>query len=71
MVDTMGVIPREKALSTSQLKNVSKVWYEQWRGEIPLGVGFVDLEEFKEAFLHRFFPLELREKKMVEFMNLC
>ena len=46
MVDTMGVAPRDKALATSQLKNVSKVWYEQWRGEIPLGVGFVDLEEF-------------------------
>lgn len=29
----------------------------------------VDWEEFKEAFIYRFFPLELRDKKMVEFMN--
>ena len=32
--------------------------------------GPVDWEEFKEAFLDRFFPIEWREKKMVEFMNL-
>ena len=32
--------------------------------------GLLDLEVFKEAFLDGFFPLEWREKKMVEFMNL-
>ena len=31
----------------------------------------VDWDEFKYAFLDRFFPLECREKIMVEFMNLC
>ena len=40
------------------------------RGEIPLERGPVDWEEFKKDFLDRFFPLELREKNMVEFMNL-
>ena len=32
--------------------------------------GPVDWEEFKEAFLDRLFPLELREKKIVEFISL-
>ena len=32
--------------------------------------GPVDWEVFKEAFLYRFFTIEWRENKMVEFMNL-
>ena len=31
----------------------------------------VDWEEFKEAFLDRFCPLEWSENKMVQFINLC
>ena len=32
--------------------------------------GPVDWGVFKSAFLDRFFPLELRERKMQEFINL-
>ncbi|XP_069147061.1 uncharacterized protein [Solanum lycopersicum] len=72
VVYVMGVTPREKAeLAAYQLKDVSQVWFEQWRIERPLERGPVDWEEFKEAFQDKFFPLEWREKNMVEFMNLC
>ena len=40
------------------------------RGVIPLERGPISWEEFEEDFLDRFFPLELREDKMFEFMNL-
>ena len=71
VVDAMVVTPRDKAeLAAYQLKHVAQVWFEKWRVERPLESDLVDWEEFKEAFLDRFFPLEWREKKMVEFMNL-
>ena len=46
------------------------MWFEKWRSERPLERDPVDLEEFKEAFLDRFFLLDWREKKMVEFTIL-
>ena len=71
VVDVMGVTPRENAkLAAYQLKDVVQVWFEQWRVERPFERGLAYFEEFKDAFLDRFFPLEWREKKMVEFMNL-
>ena len=46
----------------------SVVWaMEGWEA---LKDGPVDWDVFKEAFLCRFFPLELREKKIVEIMNI-
>ena len=44
--------------------------YKKKRGITPLRDGPVYWESFKEGFLDRLFPLEWREKKMVEFMNL-
>ena len=71
MVDSMGLTPREKAeLAAYQLKVVAHVWFEKWRSKRPLERELVDSEESKEDFLDRFFPLEWREKKMVEFENL-
>ena len=35
-----------------------------------MDAGPLDWEEFKVAFLDRFFPLELREAKVQEFINL-
>ena len=66
----MDVGACEKAeLAAYQLKGVAQIWFDQWKGE--KGNGYVVLwEEFKLAFLNRFFPLELREAKLVEFMNL-
>ncbi|KAH0669578.1 hypothetical protein KY285_023739 [Solanum tuberosum] len=56
-------------LAAYQLNGVAQIWFDQWKGE--KGNGYVVLwEEFKLAFLNRFFRLELREAKLVEFMNL-
>ncbi|XP_049382853.1 uncharacterized protein LOC125847230 [Solanum stenotomum] len=67
----MGVSPREKAeLASYKLKDVAQVWFEQWRDERPIGADPIDWGVFKTALLDRFFPLELREQKLVEFSNL-
>ena len=71
VVDSMGVTPREKEeLASYKLNDVAQVLFEQWRVDRPFKTGLVNWNEFKEEFLDRFFPLERREKKMVEFMNL-
>ena len=71
MLDDMGVSPMAKAdLASYQPKDVSQVFFEQWRSERLLENGPSDWEELKEAFLYTLFPLELRENNMVEFMNI-
>ena len=57
-------------LAAYQLKDVSQVWFKQWRSERHLERRLVDFDEFNEAFLDMFFPLEWREKKIAEFMNI-
>ncbi|WMV18595.1 hypothetical protein MTR67_011980 [Solanum verrucosum] len=71
ILDAMGVTPREKVkLASYQLKDVAEAWFEKLRDERPIGADPIDWGVFKTAFLDRFFPLELREQKLVEFMNL-
>ncbi|XP_049345422.1 uncharacterized protein LOC125809933 [Solanum verrucosum] len=71
ILSTMGLSSGEKGeLASYQLKDLAQIWYEQWKGERPKGAGSINWEVFKEAFLDRFFSLELREQKLVEFMNL-
>lgn len=48
---------------------VAQVWYTQWKSERVDEVT-IGWEDFKLTFLDCFFPLELREAKMREFMNL-
>lgn len=57
-------------LATYQLKDVSQAWYVQWRDNRPLMGGPLTWEIFKNAFLDRFFHREMREEKVVEFINL-
>ena len=67
----MGVYSSEKAeLATYQLKDVSQTWYVQWRDNRSLRGGPVTWEIFKEAFIDRFFPREMIEEKVTEFINL-
>ena len=48
VVDAMGVAPREKVeLVAYQLKDVPKMWFEQWKDERPLLEGPEDCEAFK------------------------
>ena len=46
------------------------MWFEQWRDKRPVRAHPVDWGMFMVVFLDNFFPLELREKDSVEFMNL-
>ena len=72
MKDAMAMTSREKVeLASYQLKEVAQVWFEQWRDERPVRASSVDWGVFKTAFIDRFFPLESREKDLVEFLNLC
>ena len=71
IVAIMGVPPHEKAeLVAYQLKGVAIVWFDQWVNNRGDDVGPLYWEEFKVAFLDRFIPLELREAKVQEFINL-
>jgi len=67
----MGLTTVEKAdLASCQLRDVAQIWHELWKDNRPIGEGSIEWEEFKREFLDRFFPLELRELKMQEFINL-
>ena len=67
----MGVTFREKVeLVAYHLKDVTQVWFEQWWDERRVRGGLIDWAVFNMTFLVRFFPLELREKMLLEFMNL-
>ena len=70
VVTIIGVTPVEKAeLAAYQLKGVAHIWFEQWKELRGVDV-LPTWDEFKTAFLDHFFPLELREAKMREFLNL-
>ncbi|XP_069144491.1 uncharacterized protein [Solanum lycopersicum] len=61
----------EKAeLASYQLKDVAQTWYVQWRDNRLLRGGLVTWVIFKAAFLDRFFPREMSEEKVMEFINL-
>ena len=67
----MGLSTSEKAeLATYQLKDVAQAWYVQWRDNRPSRGGSVTWEIFKKAFLDWFYPREMRESKVVEFISL-
>ena len=71
VVDAMGVTPIEKQeLASYQLNNVAQVWLQQKRDKRPIREGPVDWEVFRITFLDRFSPIEMRERKSVEFVNL-
>ena len=67
----MGVTSSEKdELTSYQLKDVAQTWYLYCRDNRTLKGGPVTWEIFKAAFLDRFFPREMREEKVTEFINL-
>lgn len=66
----MEVSSREKIeLATYQLKGVAQVWFTQWASKRvdELWIGW---EELKIAFLDYFFPLGLKDAKLIKFINL-
>ncbi|XP_049357000.1 uncharacterized protein LOC125821630 [Solanum verrucosum] len=65
------VTPVEKAeLAAYQLKDVSLLWLSQWKGVRPVEAGPMEWERFMNGFVDRFFPLEVKEAKILEFVNL-
>ena len=61
----------EKAeFATYQLEEVAQVWFVQWKVNRPLRGGPLTWEIFKKAFLDQFFSLDMKEVKVVEFINL-
>lgn len=71
VVDAMEVTSREKVeLAAYQLKNVTQVWFEQWRDAKHIRADPIYWKVFKTIFLNTFFRLGLRDTMLVEFINL-
>ena len=67
----MGVSFKEKAeLASYQLKEVAQVWYTQWKDNRLVESDPIELEEFKKAFLGKYFPRKKNEFKIEDFINL-
>ena len=67
----MGVSSEENAeLDTYQPKYVAQVLYEHWNDERLVIEGRITWGAFKMILLGRFIPLELKEMKMQEFINI-
>ena len=66
-----GVTSRDKEeLSSYQLKDVAQVWYTQWKGNRQEESGPIEWEAFKDVFLGKYFPRDMMEVNMEEFINL-
>ncbi|XP_015060305.1 uncharacterized protein LOC107006210 [Solanum pennellii] len=66
----MRVTSRDKAEFPSyQLRKVAQVWYIQLKDNRLVESGPIEWEEYKEAFLGKYFPHEWREVKVEEFIN--
>ncbi|XP_047259186.1 uncharacterized protein LOC124891501 [Capsicum annuum] len=57
-------------LASYRLKDLAYDWVVAWRKGRVEGVAPMTWQEFQDASLDKFFPLELREAKVEEFMNL-
>lgn len=66
-----GLSTSEKVeLSTYQLKDVSQALFVHWRDNRPLKSFPLTWDICKKDFLVHFFPREMREEMVKEFMNL-
>ncbi|KAH0724869.1 hypothetical protein KY284_000734 [Solanum tuberosum] len=64
-IDTVRV-----ELAAYQLKNVARTWFDKWKGGRAEDAPPASWACFKEAFLERFFPQELKKAKVREFLTL-
>ena len=52
VLSAMGVTSREKVdFASYQLRDISQIWYTQWKDNRPKESGPIEWEEFKETFL--------------------
>ncbi|WMV40587.1 hypothetical protein MTR67_033972 [Solanum verrucosum] len=71
VLNLVGVTLVEKAeWAVYQLKDVSLMWFSQWKRARPVEAGPMEWERFKNGFIDRFCPLEMRKAKILEFINL-
>lgn len=57
-------------LAAYQHKGVARLLFDQWMKDIREGAVILTWTVFDEAFFRNFFPRELREDKVKEFLNL-
>ena len=71
VLSSMGMTSSEKVdFSSYQLREVAQMCYTQWKENSTVELGPIEWEEFKEAFLGKYFPHERREVKVQKFINL-
>ena len=70
MMETLGVEGDEVRIKVAarQFQGSAVHWWRSYRGTI--NIHALTWEEFKEAFLERFFPTVMREMKAEEFLAL-
>ncbi|XP_049360381.1 uncharacterized protein LOC125825078 [Solanum verrucosum] len=54
-----------------ELKGVARIWYDQWKKSRDERAPLVSWALLESAFLGRFFPRELKEAKIGNFMSEC
>ena len=71
VLSAMRVTFRENVeLGSYQLREVSKVWYTQWKDNRPVESGPIEWEMLNETFLGKYLPHERGEVKVEELINL-
>ena len=71
VLEAMGVSSKEnEELAAYNLNDVAHVWYEQWKEERRVREDLISWSSFKTSFLCRFLSLDIRERKMQEFINI-
>lgn len=71
IVHAMGISSREKEeLASYQLKEVAQVCYTQWKYNRSVESSPIEWDDFKEAFIGKYFPFEKKEFKIDELINL-
>ena len=69
--DVMHVSGKEALeLATYRLKGVAILWYEAWKQFRVTDTPSAIWKEFKKAFLDHYLPLEIREARADQFLNL-
>ncbi|WMV46862.1 hypothetical protein MTR67_040247 [Solanum verrucosum] len=67
---TAQLIGREGGFGRLSIERDFQVWQDQWKEERALDMGPLEWDKFKGEFLDYFFPLEIWEAKVKEFINL-
>ena len=57
-------------LASYRFKDLAYDWVVSWRKSRGEGVDPLTWQEFQDAFLYKFYPLEMRKAKVEEFINL-